>query len=71
MLCITWAKPLELLNSDINGAFEHVGKNFPSRTRRLARAVAGAPRLGVANALLVHAPALVEVGAVPTPPTNQ
>ena len=36
---ITWAPPPELLNSDYNGALEHVAKHFASWTRRLARAV--------------------------------
>ena len=35
---MSWAPPLELLNSDINGALEHVGTHFASWTRRLARA---------------------------------
>ncbi len=36
---ITWAPPPELLNSDYNGALEHVAKHFASWIRRLARAV--------------------------------
>ena len=36
---ITWAPTPGLLNSDFNGALEHVAKHFASWTRRLARAV--------------------------------
>ena len=36
---ITWAPTPGLLNSDFNGALEHVAMNFASWTRRLARAV--------------------------------
>ena len=37
---ITWAPSPELLNSDFNGAVEHVVANFARWTRRLARSVA-------------------------------
>ena len=36
---MTWAPTPELLNSDYNGALEHVAKHFASWIRRLARAV--------------------------------
>ena len=35
---MSWAPPLELLNSDTNGALEHVATHFASWTRQLARA---------------------------------
>ena len=36
---ITWAPGVELLRNDINGAKEHVTRNFAAWCRRLARAV--------------------------------
>ena len=36
---ITWAPSPGLIETDYNGALEHVAKNFASWTRRLARAV--------------------------------
>ena len=35
---MSWAPPLELLNSNTNGALEHVATHFASWTRQLARA---------------------------------
>ena len=37
---MTWAPPPDLLNTDYNGALEHVATHFASWTRRLARSVA-------------------------------
>ena len=36
---LTWAPTPELINSNYNGALEHVAKHFASWTRRVARAV--------------------------------